>query len=124
MYRIQFIQDQMHLIKKTSDSFKIFVIILKLIIRSAIEEWNIMFQTLQTPWKEIFTSQPMWALIIVHCGQNWGFWMLLTEMPTYMSKVVGFSIKEVSMLRTSRACNERKEKCPITTLINERTQTE
>jgi ACS family sodium-dependent inorganic phosphate cotransporter-like MFS transporter 5 len=39
----------------------------------------------------------MWAIIIVHCGQNWGFWMLLTEMPTYMSEIVGFSIKEVSL---------------------------
>ncbi|XP_033217679.1 putative inorganic phosphate cotransporter [Belonocnema kinseyi] len=47
-----------------------------------------------TPWKEIFTSAPMWSLIIVHCGQNWGYWMLLTEMPTYMKKVLKFNIEE------------------------------
>ncbi|XP_058803237.1 putative inorganic phosphate cotransporter isoform X2 [Phymastichus coffea] len=53
---------------------------------------------LRTPWNEIFTSLPMWALIIVHCGQNWGFWMLLTEMPTYMSDIVGFSIKSNGLI--------------------------
>ncbi|XP_029674837.1 putative inorganic phosphate cotransporter isoform X1 [Formica exsecta] len=40
------------------------------------------------PWKEIFTSLPMWALIIAHCSQNWGYWTLLTEMPNYMTGVM------------------------------------
>ena len=48
-----------------------------------------------TPWKEIFTSIPMWSLIITHCGQNWGYWMLLTAMPTYMKSVLKFNIEEV-----------------------------
>lgn len=47
-----------------------------------------------TPWKHIFTSLPMWSLIIAHCGQNWGFWTLLTEMPTYMNNVLGFDFKK------------------------------
>ncbi|XP_003424100.3 putative inorganic phosphate cotransporter isoform X1 [Nasonia vitripennis] len=55
-------------------------------------------ERLRTPWKEIFTSLPMWALIIVHCGQNWGFWLLLTEIPTYMSEIVGYSIKENGLI--------------------------
>ncbi|XP_035729805.1 putative inorganic phosphate cotransporter [Vespa mandarinia] len=49
-------------------------------------------EKLRTPWKEIFTSIPMWALIIVHCGQSWGYWTLLTEMPTYLNSVLGFDI--------------------------------
>ncbi|XP_070162649.1 putative inorganic phosphate cotransporter isoform X2 [Polyergus mexicanus] len=40
------------------------------------------------PWKEIFTSLPMWALIIAHCSQNWGYWTLLTKMPSYMRGVM------------------------------------
>ncbi|KAL6437426.1 hypothetical protein ACFW04_005133 [Cataglyphis niger] len=40
------------------------------------------------PWKEIFTSLPMWALIITHCSQNWGYLTLLTEMPNYMTGVI------------------------------------
>ncbi|XP_011646553.1 putative inorganic phosphate cotransporter [Pogonomyrmex barbatus] len=50
-------------------------------------------QKMQTPWKEIFTSVPMWALIIVHCGQNWGYWTLLTEIPSYMTGVLNFKVE-------------------------------
>ncbi|XP_049873024.1 putative inorganic phosphate cotransporter [Pectinophora gossypiella] len=48
---------------------------------------------IQTPWKSMFTSIPFLSLIIVHCGQNWGFWTLMTEMPSYMSQVLGVNIK-------------------------------
>jgi hypothetical protein len=41
------------------------------------------------------TSVPMWALIVVHCAQNWGFWTLLTEIPSYMDGVLGFDLKAV-----------------------------
>lgn len=43
----------------------------------------------------ILTSVPFWALAIAHCGQNWGFWMLLTELPTYMASILKFNFKEV-----------------------------
>ncbi|XP_032683850.1 LOW QUALITY PROTEIN: uncharacterized protein LOC116850093 [Odontomachus brunneus] len=56
-------------------------------------EKNKVGQKLQTPWRQILTSKPMWALIIAHGGQNWGYWTLLTEMPTYMKKVLGFDIE-------------------------------
>ncbi|XP_055953850.1 sialin-like isoform X1 [Argiope bruennichi] len=45
------------------------------------------------PWKDIFTSLPMWALIITHFGHNFGFLILLTEMPTYLSGILHFNIK-------------------------------
>ncbi|XP_068633480.1 putative inorganic phosphate cotransporter [Battus philenor] len=48
---------------------------------------------LRTPWKKIWTSLPFISLIIVHCGQNWGFWTLMTEIPSYMSQVLGVDIK-------------------------------
>ncbi|KAJ9590350.1 hypothetical protein L9F63_027811, partial [Diploptera punctata] len=51
-----------------------------------------------TPWAAIFTSLPMWALILAHCGQNWGFWTLLTEMPSYMNDVLGFDIGSNGLL--------------------------
>ncbi|XP_028047518.1 putative inorganic phosphate cotransporter isoform X2 [Monomorium pharaonis] len=50
-------------------------------------------QKMKTPWKEIFTSVPMWALIIVHCGQNWGYWTLLTEIPSYMTGVLNYKVE-------------------------------
>lgn len=53
-------------------------------------------QQLTVPWKEIFASKPMIALIIVHSAQSWGFWTMLTMVPTYMKQVLGFDIKTVS----------------------------
>nr|XP_032517374.1 putative inorganic phosphate cotransporter [Danaus plexippus plexippus] len=46
-----------------------------------------------TPWKAIFTSLPFISLILTHCGQNWGFWTLMTEIPSYMKQVLGVDIK-------------------------------
>ncbi|CAH1972866.1 unnamed protein product [Acanthoscelides obtectus] len=51
-----------------------------------------------TPWKSIFTSVPFYAILAAHCGQNWGFWTLLTETPTYMEKILKFSITKNSLL--------------------------
>ncbi|KAG8229382.1 hypothetical protein J437_LFUL000903 [Ladona fulva] len=53
---------------------------------------------LATPWKEIWTSLPFWAVILAHCGQNWGFWTLLTEMPTYLNSVLHFDLNENGLL--------------------------
>ena len=47
------------------------------------------------PFKAIFTSVPFYAILIAHCTQNWGFYTLLNEMPTYMSQILHFNIKEV-----------------------------
>ncbi|EFN68275.1 Putative inorganic phosphate cotransporter [Camponotus floridanus] len=43
---------------------------------------------LRTPWREMFTSAPVLALGVAHCSQNWGYWTLLTEMPSYMTSVM------------------------------------
>ncbi|XP_055837640.1 putative inorganic phosphate cotransporter [Episyrphus balteatus] len=53
---------------------------------------------LPTPWCKIATSLPFISLLIVHCGQNWGFWTLLTEIPNYMKNVLQKDIKSNAML--------------------------
>lgn len=40
----------------------------------------------------------MWTLIIAHLGQNWGFWILVTNMPTYLNYILKFNIKSVRFL--------------------------
>ncbi|XP_031352877.1 putative inorganic phosphate cotransporter isoform X2 [Photinus pyralis] len=55
-------------------------------------------ERMPTPWKAIFTSLPVWAILATHCAQNWGFWTLLTEMPTYMKNVLNFDIKANGLL--------------------------
>lgn len=49
-----------------------------------------------TPWKHIFMSKEFWAILVAHSAQNWGFWTLLTEIPSYMKDVLEYDIKSVS----------------------------
>lgn len=53
---------------------------------------------MKTPWMAMVCSGPLWALLIVHLAQNWGFWTLLTLMPTYISGVLHFDIKKNGLL--------------------------
>lgn len=53
---------------------------------------------LPLPWGKVFTSVPFLALMIVHCGHNFGYYTLLTEIPSFMSHVLKFDIKEVRIL--------------------------
>uniref|UniRef100_A0A1B6DF26 Putative inorganic phosphate cotransporter n=1 Tax=Clastoptera arizonana TaxID=38151 RepID=A0A1B6DF26_9HEMI len=46
----------------------------------------------KVPVKEILTSMPFYSLALVHFGQNWGFYTLLTLAPSYMNSVLGFDI--------------------------------
>lgn len=56
------------------------------------------FQKYPTPWKAILTSGPVWALFITQTGNNYCFWTLLTQIPSYMNYVMHFNIKDVSLL--------------------------
>lgn len=60
---------------------------------------------MKTPWRSIWTSLPFWAILLAHSGQSLGFWTLLTEMPSYMDKVLGVDIKNVSFLIVIFKCN-------------------
>ncbi|CAL1262079.1 unnamed protein product, partial [Larinioides sclopetarius] len=46
-----------------------------------------------TPWKDIFTSLPVWAVTIAHFGHAFGFSVLLTEMTTYLNGILHFDIQ-------------------------------
>lgn len=50
------------------------------------------------PWKSILTSPPMWGLIVTQCGQSWAFYTQLTEIPTYMSRILHYNIEESAFL--------------------------
>lgn len=48
------------------------------------------------PWKAMFSSGAMWAILIANACGNYGAYMLLTQMPSYMKEVLKFDIKSVS----------------------------
>uniref|UniRef100_T1HJF2 Major facilitator superfamily (MFS) profile domain-containing protein n=1 Tax=Rhodnius prolixus TaxID=13249 RepID=T1HJF2_RHOPR len=52
---------------------------------------------MKIPWKNICTSIPMWALLIDHLAYNWGFWTLLTFIPTYIQGVFNSHIEAVAL---------------------------
>ncbi|VVC38434.1 Major facilitator superfamily,Major facilitator superfamily domain [Cinara cedri] len=53
---------------------------------------------LKIPWEMIIKSTPLWTLIIVHMAQNWGFWILQTNIPIYMNYVLNFNVEPTGFL--------------------------
>ncbi|XP_013788638.2 putative inorganic phosphate cotransporter [Limulus polyphemus] len=49
-------------------------------------------------WKVVLTSVPVWILIITHFGQNWGFYTLLTELPSYLNNILHIDMKANGVL--------------------------
>lgn len=49
-----------------------------------------------TPWKSILTSIPCYSLIIVHSTHNWGYAIMITEIPTYFKSILKLNIKQVN----------------------------
>lgn len=47
-----------------------------------------------TPWKMILTNAPMLALIAAQIGHDFGFFIMVTDLPKYMSDVLRFNIKD------------------------------
>lgn len=46
-----------------------------------------------TPWIAILTSIPMMALVCAQIGHDWGFYIMVTDLPKYMADVLKVSIK-------------------------------
>jgi hypothetical protein len=72
-----------------------------------------------TPWRHILTSVPVWAILVMHVCQNWGFYTLLTCLPTYFNDVLRFNIESV---RTARLVLLGEEKMDQGMLLGVLTQ--
>lgn len=53
---------------------------------------------LEVPWHSILTSVPFLVVVVSHIGHNWGFYCLLTELPTYLKNVQHFDMKQNGLL--------------------------
>ncbi|OQV12807.1 Sialin [Hypsibius exemplaris] len=45
------------------------------------------------PCLAILKTVPIWALLVAEFGHNWGFYVLLTNLPTYLNNILHFSLK-------------------------------
>ena len=50
------------------------------------------------PWRSILTSLPFWAIFVANFGNNWGFHLLLTELPIYMKTILRRDINSNALL--------------------------
>ncbi|XP_050679814.1 vesicular glutamate transporter 1 isoform X2 [Leptidea sinapis] len=50
------------------------------------------------PWRAMLTSRPVWAIVVAHFAENWGFYTLLTFLPTFMQDVFKFETSQTGWL--------------------------
>ncbi|KAJ8916857.1 hypothetical protein NQ315_005864 [Exocentrus adspersus] len=50
------------------------------------------------PWKSALTSPAFLAILVAHTCSNWGWYMVLMELPLYMKTVLNFKISESAIL--------------------------
>ncbi|KAJ8927580.1 hypothetical protein NQ314_019945 [Rhamnusium bicolor] len=50
------------------------------------------------PWKAVLTSPAFLAILVAHTCSNWGWYMVLIELPLYMKTVLNFKISENAVL--------------------------
>ncbi|KAM3654260.1 LOW QUALITY PROTEIN: vesicular glutamate transporter 1 [Ammospiza maritima maritima] len=53
---------------------------------------------LATPWRQFFTSMPVYAIIVANFCRSWTFYLLLISQPAYFEEVFGFEISKVGLL--------------------------
>ena len=51
-----------------------------------------------TPWLKVFTSMPVWAIIVANFARSWTFYLLLITQPKYFKEVFGMDLTEGSTL--------------------------
>ncbi|KAJ8923211.1 hypothetical protein NQ315_001766 [Exocentrus adspersus] len=52
----------------------------------------------KVPFKKIFTSLPVWAIVVTHGCSVFGYFTVVNQLPTYMKDVLHFNIKENGLL--------------------------
>ncbi|XP_069162723.1 sialin isoform X3 [Procambarus clarkii] len=70
----------------------------KIYIQTSLDQTTSNTKVAAIPWRHILRSLPFWAIFVVHIAQNWGFYTLLTELPTYMKNILHFNIAHDSFV--------------------------
>lgn len=50
------------------------------------------------PWKSIFTSMPVMAIAVAHFSYTWGYYTLLTHLPSYMKDILDFDLQKSGLI--------------------------
>lgn len=52
----------------------------------------------EIPWKSILTSMPVWAIIVAHFCESWGFFTMFTELPSFLKDVTNLDLAKSAIL--------------------------
>ncbi|KNC33126.1 hypothetical protein FF38_04718, partial [Lucilia cuprina] len=55
-------------------------------------------KSVPTPWKEIFTSRPVWMNVIGQWASIWGLFTLMIQSPTYFKVIHNWDIRAIGIL--------------------------
>ncbi|XP_031634758.1 vesicular glutamate transporter 2-like [Contarinia nasturtii] len=50
------------------------------------------------PWTDIFTSKAVYAICVAHFAENWGFYTMLTQLPSFLKDTLGYELEEAGFL--------------------------
>jgi len=50
------------------------------------------------PWKSIFTSTAVYAICASHFSENWGFYTLITQLPTFLKDTLEYDLNKTGFL--------------------------
>jgi len=53
------------------------------------------------PWKAIFTSLPLWAIVLAHFTQTWGLYTMMSELPLYFNQRLHLDLYQTSAASAS-----------------------
>lgn len=72
------------------------------IVASLGNQKTILPKFIDAPWKQILTSRAVWAIIVAHFCESWGFFTLLTQLPSFLrgcNKIILYSSVIISSIR-------------------------
>jgi len=52
----------------------------------------------RVPWLQIIKSPPVWAIIFAHFAENWGFYTMLTDLPTFLADKLDYEVDQAGMV--------------------------
>jgi len=60
------------------------------------------FQDVPIPWKAIFTSLPLWAIVLAHFTQTWGLYTMMSELPLYFNQRLHLDLNQVTIASNNK----------------------
>ncbi|XP_059615198.1 vesicular glutamate transporter 1-like [Phlebotomus argentipes] len=55
-------------------------------------------RTIKHPWKDIFTSSAVWAVVAANFTAMWGFYTLLTQLPMFLNDTLDFNLDTTGIM--------------------------